>query len=133
MLIGSPHLQELQTAVEATKEALKDSRTSKLWIQYSDMIYILRKFIFAERTGNWKLHLQSLGEMLPFLAAAGHNLYAKSLSIYLENMNNLSVTHPDVYKHFEEGKHVIRRSDKEWGGLSTDLVIEQDFANSRHS
>ena len=130
VLIGSPHLLDLQTSIEAIKEALKDSRTSQLWIQYSDMIYILRKFISAERTGNWKLHLQSLTEMLPYLAAAGHNLYAKSLSIYLENMNNLSVTHPDVYKHFEEGKHVIRRSNKEWGGLSTDLVIEQELMRS---
>ena len=33
-------------------------------------IDILRKFIRAERTGNWDLYLQALSEMLPFLAAS---------------------------------------------------------------
>ena len=36
----------------------------------ADMIDILRKFIRAERTGNWDLYLQALSEMLPFLAAS---------------------------------------------------------------
>lgn len=30
-----------------------------------------------------------------------------------------------MYKHFSEGLHVVRRSDRPWAGLSTDLVIEQ--------
>ena len=32
----------------------------------------------GERTGNWSLHLQAVYDMLPYFAAAGHNLYAKS-------------------------------------------------------
>ncbi len=32
------------------------------------MIYILRKYIMAERTGNWALHLQTIQNMLPYLA-----------------------------------------------------------------
>ena len=33
--------------------------------------------------GNWDLHLKSLQEMLPYFAAAGHNLlYTKSVHMY---------------------------------------------------
>ena len=68
--------------------------------------------------------------MLPFLAAAGLNNYAKSLHLYLHNMQNLQETHPEVYRHFEEGYHVIRRSDRYWAGLSADMIIEQVLMRS---
>ena len=58
--------------------SLKSSRTATLWLQYMDMVDILRKYIQAERTGNWELHLQAVSEMLPYLAASGHNKYMKS-------------------------------------------------------
>ncbi len=64
----------LQTHAES---ANMSSRTSALWIQYMKMADILRKFIRAERTGNWPLHLQAIQDMLPYLAASGHNLYPK--------------------------------------------------------
>ena len=106
------------------------SRTSALWCQYMDMQDILRKYICAERTGNWSLHLQAIQDMLPYLAASGHNLYTKSARLYLQQMLNLRTEHPDVHQHFEEGFHVIRRSDRLWAGLSADLVIEQVLMRS---
>ena len=39
---------------------MRDDRTASLWLQYMDMVDILRMFIKAERTGNWRLHLQAL-------------------------------------------------------------------------
>ena len=123
-------LAKISNALQLTKERLKSSRTAALWLQYMDMIDILRKFIRAERTGNWDLHLQALSEMLPFLAASGHNNYTKSVLYYLQQMCRLQVDHPDVYQHFQDGLHVIRRSDRYWAGLSSDLVIEQVLMRS---
>jgi len=59
-------------------------------MQYSEMIDILRKFIKGERTGNWDLYLQS---MLPYFAAAGHNLYTKSAHVYISMMQKLQEEH----------------------------------------
>ena len=89
------------------------------------MVDILRRFLKAERTGNWRLHLQSVREMLPCFAAAGHKLYAKSTYVYLHTMTMLPETQPDVHHEFEEGYHLVRRSDRYWGGLFTDLIMEQ--------
>ena len=77
--------QVCQTEViQKPKESLKSkvcslhtSRTASLWLQYLDMIDILRNFIRAQRVGNWELHLQSLSDMFPYLAASGHNYYTK--------------------------------------------------------
>ena len=70
--------------VDIKKKELVNYPTARLWLQYMDMEALLCQFIEAERTGNWELHLQSLRDMLSFYAAAGHNLYAKSVYIHLQ-------------------------------------------------
>ena len=127
---GDQTLQKLLQEITLKKASLRDSRTACLWFQYMDMIDILRQFIKAERTGNWGLHLKAMKDMLPFFAAAGHNLYMKSGYIYLQQMTELQETNPEVYQHFTMGNHVIRRTEKFWAGLSTNLVIEQVLMRS---
>ena len=102
----------------------------ELWFQYLDMVGILLKLIRAERLGLWDLHLQSAVEMLPFLAASGHNLYVKSVWIYQQEMAKLQTSHPPIFEAFEQGGHTIRRSERRWSGLSADLVIEQEYMRS---
>ena len=77
-----------------------------------------------------KVHPQAVLDMLPFFVAAGHNLYAKSAYIYLMNMQGFETNNPETYNFFMEGYHVVRRSDRFWGGLSTDLIIEQMLMRS---
>ena len=89
------------------------------------MVSILCKFIKAERTGNFELHLQAVHDMLLFFGASGHHLYEKSAYIYLQNMFELPQINPNLYEKFKCGYHVVRRSDRYWAGLSTDLIIEQ--------
>ena len=122
-------LVRLQSKVNGKKETMTGC-TATLWLQYLEMVDILRRFLKAERTGNWRVHLQSVREMLPYFAAAGHKLYAKSAYVYLQTMTMLPETHPDVHQTFEEGYQVVRRSDRYWGGLFTDLIIEQVLMRS---
>lgn len=123
--------KDITQRVQATQASLKErSRTSALWLQYMEMVDILRTFITAERLGNWHLHLHAINKMLPFLAAAGHNLYVKCASLYLQSMSNLERDKPEVYESFDSGLHVVRRSERYWAGLSTDLIIEQVLMRS---
>lgn len=130
MTCESQILKNLEGELNKARELLTDSRTGRLWIQYCDMIKLLKQFIKGERTGNWDLHLQCMNAMLPYFASTGHNLYAKSVHVYLSQMQNLHIDHPDVYQSFKNGHHVLRRSDRFWGGLSTDLIIEQVLVRS---
>lgn len=112
---------------------LSNHRTARIWIQYSEMIALLRDFIRSERTGNWKLHLVTVRKMIPYFAAAGHNNYAKSAQLYLQQMERLEREHPDTYRHFMDGHHVIRRTDRFWAGISCDLTIEQTLMRAAKS
>ncbi|KAJ8289557.1 hypothetical protein GJAV_G00002660 [Gymnothorax javanicus] len=70
------------------------------------MVHILLTFIKAERTGQGDLHLKMSKQMLAFLAAAGHNNYTKSLYLYLQKMERLSTSYPQVHEHFRHGLHI---------------------------
>ena len=125
---------KLQQVLDKRKQELSDqSRTSKLWISYMNMVKIARMLLMADRIGSWDRHLSALGECLPIFAAAGHYNYLKSAYLYLQNMQNLEAKDPAVFQKFQDGFHVIRRSDKFWAGLGCDLVIEQTLMRSLKS
>jgi hypothetical protein len=114
------------------KETLASrSRTAKLWLFYMDCVVTVKLFLRAERTGDWNLHLIAVERMLNVLAATGHNHYAKCARLYLQLMHDLPTSHPWLYEKFvNDNCHSVRRSDRFWAGLSTDLIIEQVMMRS---
>jgi hypothetical protein len=104
----------------------KTNRTAKLWKQYMYHVSLVKDFIFAERTGDWSFHLITVKKMLNLYAASGRVNYAKSARLYLQTMNDLPQFYPWLFHCFnEKGYHAIRRSDRYWAGLWSDLIIEQ--------
>ena len=130
----TPLCEQLQSIIDnlnALKKSLSEnSRTAKLWLLYMSYVDVCKLFIYAERTCNWHLHLNAVHQMLNLIAAAGHWNYARCARLYLQQMQDLPNTHPYLYAQFNEGKHAIRRSNRFWAGLSTDLVIEQTMMRS---
>ena len=95
-----------------------------------DMVEIMCTFIKAERTGIFLLHQQSIKSMLPYFAASGHLNYSKSAYCYLQQMQDLQLRNPEVYQCFIDGFNVVRRTDKFYAGIGTDLMIEQELMRS---
>ena len=48
-------------------------------------------------------------------------------------MTDLNAEHPDVQQRFDDGFHAIRRSDRQWTGHSSDLIIEKIMMRSLNS
>ena len=82
-LSSTSAIGKIKHLLHQQKESIQDNSTAKLWLQYMDMVDILRKSIKAERTGHWAQHLEYLSEMLPYMATSGHILYTKSAQLYL--------------------------------------------------
>ncbi|KAJ8043657.1 hypothetical protein HOLleu_10852 [Holothuria leucospilota] len=92
------------------------SKTSQLLLSYQQMIRIARALIIVDRTGSWESHLCAVSDALSIFAAAGHFNYLKSAYFYIQEMSKLESRHPDVYKKFHDGFHVIRRTNQYWAG-----------------
>ena len=104
-----------------------ESKTGALWICYLSISQLMRLFIYAERIGDFELHLHCVEKMIPFFHASNHFKYAKSTRRYLDTMRELGKFMPaDQYAEYtQSGYFTIRRSDRFWSGNFTDQTIEQ--------
>jgi hypothetical protein len=124
-------LSKIRKRLQKKRAELKSqSQTCKLWIGYQGMINIARSLLQGDRTGSWVLHLRAMFHAMPIFAGAGHYNYLKSTYLYLQTMNNLENSHPEIYKKFMEGYRVIRHSNQFWSGIGCDLAIEQTLMRS---
>jgi len=106
----------------------KRGPTAQLWVQYLQMVNLVKQFILSERMGKWELHLETVWKMLPYFHASGHFAYAKCAHLYLQDMTKLKTVMPmDEYNKFAtEGFFTVRRlPTKFWSGTWTDMLIEQ--------
>lgn len=102
-VLGADENEAFRVVATKFKEALtkfeKNGPTAKLWVQYFQMITLVKHFIEAERMGNWQLHLDTVQRMLPYFHASGHFLYAKSAHLYLQDMLDLEEKMDPVEYH----------------------------------
>nr|CAI5839663.1 unnamed protein product [Callosobruchus analis] len=99
------------------------------------MVALVTQFIEAERTGNWELHLSTIERMLPFFHAAGHCNYASSARFYVQDMRQLDtkMNLREYRKFISNGYFTLRRSDKQWSAIWSDMTIEQTLMRSMKS
>ena len=56
--------------------------------------------------------------------------YLRYGSWYLEKMRKLSHEHPEVYKHFQEGKFVVKTNAGYFKAVAADMKLEQSIQRS---
>ena len=96
----------------------EESCSAKFWLLYIYYLHVLKRFIIAERTSNWSLHIP------------GNISYIKSARIYIQKMQSLAEKYLWLYEKFVASFHKVVRSDRCWNGLWSDLVIEQTLIRS---
>jgi len=68
--------------------------------------------------------------MLNLFAATGHNNYAKTCRLYVQSVTKFTMQHPEVVNQFMQGHHTVKRAERKWAGIWTDLAIEQVLMKS---
>ena len=108
-------IRQLHERIQEVLAFFSDSgKTQKLWVQYFKMVELIRSFIRAERLSDFLLHMRTVADILPYLAAGGHGQYAKAARLYF------------VTKYiFCHQQHTVCYSTAKWTGIWTDLGIEQ--------
>ncbi|GFR99112.1 hypothetical protein ElyMa_002784800 [Elysia marginata] len=86
LCVSDQLISSFKTKLLAKKMELMSYPTVVLWLQYMDMMDLLRRFLTSKRTGNWNLHLGTLHEMLPFSVAACQNVYTESVYMNLQDI-----------------------------------------------
>lgn len=110
-------------------------QTAQLWVQYYSLITIVMHFIEAKRMGNWELHVDCVRAMLPIFHATGYFPYAIACQLYLQDMDSLQekMTPEEFIKFTKNGFFTIRRTEKHWCGVWSDMTIEQTLMRNKKS
>ena len=61
-----------------------ESRTARIWIQYTKYVDIVKTVLTAERLGDWDTHLVVISKMLNLFAATGHTQYSALSAKYAQ-------------------------------------------------
>ena len=117
--------------MEVLENIATRSKTSKLWV---DMlikpVFLIMRFVRAERETDWLLHLEACKQMIPYFFAAGHVHYARYGLCYIRAMEALP---EEVLVRFMKGEHVMRHQRGLWNGLWSDMFIETSFMRYGHA
>ena len=104
-------------------ENLEASETSKVWINnFLRPLFIAMRFVRAEKSSEFLLHISAVKEMMPFFFAAGHYHYARWATQYI---NTLESVHGKIKERFLKGEHTVRHKQGLWNSVWTDMMIEQ--------
>ena len=91
-------MKSINTAFEAKKDELGVSKTAELWFAFQRMMDLVWLILYADRRGDWEMHLNVVQKCLPLFASAGHYNYLKCAYHYIQTMANLQKTHPVLYQ-----------------------------------
>lgn len=99
--------------------------TASVWSSFLQMVQILLDFARSVKIGDWKMHLQSTENMLPWMFGYDRPNYARFLTYYLVTMKKLPETHPGIHREFEAGHFSVRRQHGRFNKIPSDQAIEQ--------
>ena len=83
------------------------------------------RLVRADRDGLWDLHLTTVKDIMLFFAIFNRTNYMRWCSIYVEVMQKLKDTAPDVYESFIKGKFSVKRTSCNFNFVGVDMCLEQ--------
>lgn len=103
-----------------------ESKTFRLWSQYISDVTLLLRYLRATRLRDFRSHLETLEDMLPFFFGYDRQNYARYITAYLKEMSTLSNTHEFVHRHLNAGLFATQRTTHYgFSGIAHDQTIEQ--------
>ena len=81
------------------------------WSSYLQTVELLLAFLRATCEGNWNLHVACLRKLLPWFYAYDRVNYARYMTVYWSEMENLRNSHPAAYDELKRGGFVVQRSE----------------------
>lgn len=121
-----PFIQSVQS--DFIKTGCASSMTFKYWYSFLEAIDLLWRLLRAEREGDFQAHLCAVYDTLPYLSAAGRNLYLKWIPVYLSDIEELKVETPEMYSFLADGNFVVKKTnDKKFNSVATDMALEQSI------
>ena len=110
------------------RKLLTVSPTAHFWGKtVREFLLKVCKFVRSQRLGEWHECLSTIDSVCPYFFALGHTNYARWIPVFIRDMAQLPVKHPDVYKEFLNKHFVVQRSHKKFSLMGLDQSQEHSI------
>ena len=108
------------------EEALmSESVMWRFWKSYLDMSELFLCIIYATRSGDWELYVESIRSILLWVFTYDRQNYVRYLTLHFMDLLNLEENYPSVHCEFIKGSFAVQMSsDNPFGKMEADKVIE---------
>lgn len=98
------------------------------WSRVIQLQLLCLQLVKAFRVGDFKLYVESLIKLMPWMFALDQTNYSRWLPVHIRDMQELQSKHPEVYEKFVEGLFVVHKSRKPFSSMALDQAHEQENA-----
>ena len=95
------------------------------WDIVMQMELILCIFVRSIRIGHFKLYIESLQAMMPWVFALDHGHYARWMPVHIHDMLKLENLHPDIFRQYMNGNFTVQKSKRKFSLIGMDQNHEQ--------
>lgn len=121
-------LQDFQLFLERKCE---ESPLFKYWNNFLIMQQLVLNLLRADRTGDWKLHVESMKHIQPLYFILDRVNYIRASGEYLQDIIDLENTHPEVYQEFLKGNFTVKQTNRPFTSIATDQALETTANRSK--
>ena len=114
------------TFLEWHKMRSNESPQFLYWSKTLDLELLVLSFVKSLRVANFDLYVKSMKKLAPWLFALNHGNYACWLPVNVRDMANLTNTQLGILTMFQDGKFVIRKTQRAFSAISNDHAHEQN-------
>ena len=107
-----------------TEDRSKNNENFRFWVQFLQMMQIVRDLLRADSEGIWELHLNDVQRALYSFAAFDSINYLRWGSLYLEDIRQLPKSAPSIYQHFSQGNFSIKDKPGHFTTVGGDQKLE---------
>ena len=100
------------------------SPTFKMLRDYMAMVECLLNLVRFVRSGDWNGHITSVEAIVPYFFALDMHNYSGMMAYYLADMKNSKTFYPSIWKEFEEGNWVVKKSITPFCAVGADEALE---------
>ena len=96
------------------------------WYTVWKLELLFLQFLRSQREQTYLAYKESLLEIIPWMFALDHYLYARWMSVHMRDLLALEIDCPAVHQEFsEKGNFVTQKTHHKFSGIAHDQVYEQ--------
>ena len=98
------------------------------WCRVMELQLLYLQLVKAFQTADFNSYVDSLTNVMPWVAALDLTNYNRWLPVHLHDMQELPIKHPDVYEKFVDGLFVVHKTQNRFSAMALDQAHEQENA-----